>query len=58
MKDANAISDLVLSVDSLHGSDIDARVHGLWRNSPPMLKTKIFKGMCRKGISPSLRSEM
>ena len=58
MKDTNAISDLVLSVDSLHGSDIDARIYGPWRNVPPIPKTKILKGMCRKGISPSLRSAM
>ena len=45
MKDANEISDLLLSVDSLHGNDINTRVCGPWRNVPPIPETNIQRNV-------------
>ena len=44
MKD-DATANLVLSVDSLHGTEIDTRISGPWRNVPPIPRTKILKGV-------------
>lgn len=49
---------LIRSIDSLYGTKINPNVSGQWRNVPPIPQKKKLKWMCRRSISPILRSSV